>query len=104
MRSSFASTLASGVVMASIFTSSLAASSRIWNLEFGMKNARSAFQIPRSTFLISSALPAALLGLAAVGVVQSAAPRFYPDDPVWQDDDRTFDASKAVAIEDPNGY
>jgi len=35
---------------------------------------------------------------------RSAAPRFYPDDPVWHDDDRAFDASKAVPIEDPNGY
>jgi hypothetical protein len=36
--------------------------------------------------------------------VRSAAPRFYPDDPLWSDDDRAFDASKVVAIEDTNGY
>jgi len=36
--------------------------------------------------------------------VWSAAPRFYPDDPIWSDDDRAFDASKVVAIEDTNGY
>jgi hypothetical protein len=65
--------------MASTSTLSLAASSRI-------------------------ALVAAALGLAAFDVVQSASPRFYPDDPVWQDDDRAFDASKAVTIEDPNGF
>jgi hypothetical protein len=34
----------------------------------------------------------------------SAAPRFYPDDPLWIDDDRAFDASKAGEIEDTNGY
>ena len=34
----------------------------------------------------------------------SAAPRFYGDDPLWSDDDRAFDASKVVAIEDTNGY
>ena len=27
-------------------------------------------------------------------------PRFYPDDPIWSDDDRAFDASKVVTIED----
>src|SRR6188768_580981 len=26
----------------------------------------------------------------------AAGPRFYPDDPVWVDDDRAFDASKAL--------
>jgi hypothetical protein len=28
---------------------------------------------------------------------------FFPDDPVWVDDDRAFDASKVV-VEDTNGY
>jgi hypothetical protein len=36
--------------------------------------------------------------------VWSAVPRFYPDDPLWLDDDRAFDASKVVEIEDTNGY
>jgi len=36
--------------------------------------------------------------------VRSAAPHFYPDDPLWFDDDRAFDASKVVAVEDGNGY
>ena len=35
---------------------------------------------------------------------RSAAPRFYPDDPIWTDDDRAFDATKARPIEDTNGY
>ena len=34
----------------------------------------------------------------------SASPRFYPDDPVWADDDRALDASKMGEIEDTNGY
>ena len=50
---------------------------------------------------------AGLVGLlAAVAVVspRSASPRFYPDDPLWTDDDRSMDASKVVPIEDSNGY
>ena len=35
---------------------------------------------------------------------KSAAPRFYPDDPIWTDDDRAFDATNARPIEDTNGY
>jgi hypothetical protein len=35
---------------------------------------------------------------------QSASPRFYPDDPLSSDDDRTRDASKVTPIEDTNGY
>ena len=51
-----------------------------------------------------------LLGFARVvillsgGAIWSAAPRFYPDDPIWTDDDRAFDASKVRPIEDTNGY
>ena len=50
---------------------------------------------------------AGLVGLLAAGAValpRSAAPRFYPDDPLWTDDDRVIDASKAGSIEDTNGY
>jgi hypothetical protein len=44
--------------------------------------------------------------MAAVLVTapQSASPRFYPDDPLWSDDDRAIDASKVTPIEDTNGY
>src|SRR5262245_6308424 len=47
-----------------------------------------------------------VVALAATGVSMgwSAAPRFYPDDPVWSDDDRAIDASKMGVIEDTNGY
>jgi len=44
------------------------------------------------------------LAVAAGTAAWSAAPRFYPDDPVWSDDDRAFDASKVVPVEDSNGY
>ena len=44
------------------------------------------------------------LSLALGSGAWSAAPRFYPDDPMWTDDDRAFDASKVVAVEDTNGY
>jgi hypothetical protein len=67
--------------MANISTSFLAASSRCW---------------------AAAAVGALSLGIGST--VWSAAPRFYPDDPVWADDDRAFDASKAVVIEDTNGY
>ena len=33
-----------------------------------------------------------------------AAPRFYPDDPLWVDDDTALDASTVVAVEDANSY
>jgi hypothetical protein len=47
---------------------------------------------------------AVVAALASGAGVWSAAPHFYPDDPVWSDDDRAFDASKVVPIEDTNGY
>jgi len=47
---------------------------------------------------------AALAVLAAVDSPGAATPRFYPDDPIWVDDDRAFDASKVGEIEDTNGY
>jgi hypothetical protein len=44
----------------------------------------------------------ALAGAAALSA--SAPPRFYPDDPIWVDDDKALDASKTGVIEDSNGY
>jgi hypothetical protein len=43
---------------------------------------------------------AALLLLTA----GASAPRFYPDDPIWVDDDKAMDASQVVPIEDSNVY
>ena len=44
------------------------------------------------------------IALLLVSGADSASPRFYPDDPLWTDDDGAFDASKVVPIEDTNGY
>jgi hypothetical protein len=41
---------------------------------------------------------------AATLVAQTPTPRFYPDDPIRADDDRAFNVSAAVPIEDTNGY
>ena len=30
--------------------------------------------------------------------------RFYPDDPIWTDNDRALDASKVEPLEDSNGF
>ena len=73
--------------MANIFISSLAASS-----SGGLRHWRPGVGV------------AAALILAAGSAVWSAAPHFYPDDPIWSDDDRAFDASKVGPIEDTNGY
>jgi hypothetical protein len=48
-------------------------------------------------------LPLALL-TALAALADAARPRFYPDDPIWTDDDAAFDASKALVQEDSNGY
>jgi hypothetical protein len=58
----------------------------------------------RSGSRLARACAAACLGALAVSGVRSAAPRFYPDDPLWTDDDRAFDAAKVVTIDDTNGY
>jgi hypothetical protein len=54
---------------------------------------------------------ARLLGLAlacslaaAPMLVRSASPRFYPDDPIWVDEDRALDADKVAEHEDSGGY
>ncbi|MBA3270597.1 MAG: hypothetical protein H0T71_08785 [Acidobacteria bacterium] len=39
-----------------------------------------------------------------VAVLAGAAPRFFPDDPLWSDDDAAFDASKVTEQADSNGY
>jgi hypothetical protein len=46
----------------------------------------------------------ALAALALGGLARSAAPRFFPDDPLWIDDDKALDASNVRPIEDTNGY
>jgi hypothetical protein len=66
-----------------------------------------------STFISSSAASfrrwaaAAAVGglcIAAESPTRSAQQQFFPDEPVWVDDDRAFDASNVVPLEDTNGY
>lgn len=43
--------------------------------------------------------------VAGTGILFSGAtPRFYPDDPIWVDDDTVVDASKVVEVEDANSF
>ena len=44
------------------------------------------------------------VSIAAASTVLASAPAFYPDDPVWTDNDRAFDAASVVPMEDTNGY
>src|ERR1700741_1120887 len=74
--------------MASIFISSSAA----------------LFNAPGRARRVRGLALAGALTLVCGSGLWSAAPRFYPDDPAWSDDDRAFDASKVVTIEDTNGY
>src|SRR4029453_12475525 len=76
-----------GVQMASTSISSLVAYFRI------------AFKKRGWTLAVVTAV-----GLAMGSAARSATPRFYPDDPLWTDDDRAFDASKVGSIEDTNAY
>src|SRR5262245_21427204 len=61
-----------------------------------------------NTSMWSSAASSKLLLVAAVltttVLARSAEPKFYPDDPIWVDDDKALDASKTGAVEDSNGY
>jgi hypothetical protein len=50
------------------------------------------------------AAAAALVCAVAYAGLYSATPRFFPDDPLWADDDRAFDAANAGPIEDSNAY
>ena len=46
----------------------------------------------------------AVMFAAAAVAIAAATPRFYPDDPIWIDDDRAVDATKVGEVEDTNGY
>lgn len=45
-----------------------------------------------------------LLAIALFIAAGAATPRFFPDDPLWVDDDAALDASNAAEQEDSNGY
>lgn len=42
--------------------------------------------------------------VAMASVSRTATPRFYPDDPIWTDDDAVIDAGAVSEVEDSNGY
>ena len=49
-------------------------------------------------------ISACVATLLIVGALSGATLKFYPDDPIWVDDDAVVDASKALEQEDSNGY
>ena len=49
-------------------------------------------------------LTAAVAVLGTVSVVTTGRPHFYPDDPLWIDDDAVADVSSVKAVEDANSY
>ncbi|HEX8027832.1 MAG TPA: hypothetical protein VF491_05190 [Vicinamibacterales bacterium] len=51
----------------------------------------------------AAAIVVAVLTLAP-GVFTAGTPRFYPDDPLWVDDDASLDASGVAELEDANSY
>ena len=52
----------------------------------------------------ATAVLSLLVAAALTAAPQSATPKFFPDDPLWRDDDMALDASKVEVIEDTNGY
>ena len=46
----------------------------------------------------------AILVWLSLPAARSADQRFFPDDPLWTDDDRAIDASNVAPVEDTNGY
>jgi len=51
----------------------------------------------------SLAIAAAALTVTVLPA-STASPKYFPDDPIWQDNDRAVDAAKVGRIEDANGY
>ena len=51
----------------------------------------------------SLAIAAAALTVTVLPA-STASPKYFPDDPIWQDNDRAVDAAKVGGIEDANGY
>ena len=45
-----------------------------------------------------------IVALAWTAAGRSATPAYFPDDPIQADDDKAFDAGKAIAISGSNGY
>ena len=58
----------------------------------------------RSRGRLAAAAVAVAVIVATTGLARVATPRFYPDDPLWAEDDMALDASGAAPIEDANSY
>jgi len=54
--------------------------------------------------LIGSLTIAAVALALTVLPASTATPKYFPDDPIWQDNDRALDAAKVGLVEDANGY
>lgn len=52
----------------------------------------------------ASAFSAGVAALSTVGILAAGGARFYPDDPLWIDDDTAVDVSTVVPVEDANSY
>lgn len=59
---------------------------------------------PARRAALAAVLAVALVAAGLVSGTPASAPRYYPDDPIWVDDDRVMDAAGAGPIEDTNGY
>ena len=59
--------------------------------------------LPRAARRVFAGVIGAMTAVALASP-ESASPRFYPDDPLWTDDDRVMDASQATPIEDSDLY
>lgn len=49
-------------------------------------------------------LLAGVAALGTVGMLAAGGTRFYPDDPLWIDDDKVVDVSAVVLVDDANSY
>ncbi len=71
---------------------------------FTSYSAESFSMLPKNAPARTVGCLACVMAAILVTAPRSASPRFYPDDPLWSDDDRAIDASKVTPIEDTNGY
>ena len=71
---------------------------------FGSSSAAGSKRRQRARGARAMGLTAALAVLSTIGALTTDGPRFYPDDPLWIDDDAALDASAVVAVEDANSY
>jgi hypothetical protein len=58
--------------------------------------------VSRSLIIGIMLVPALTLLVSATA--KHVGPTFYPDDPIWSDDDTVRDAAKVVAVDDSGGY